>query len=426
MSTVLCILISIGVIFILGPHIVSPTWRTIASWGFGIIGILSFSETGRKWIFPIACIVVAVLVSPYVDSLELQLITRWGLGGIGIIILIASLRPILAEKRRVWAREASWKAEEGAKKKVKELAAKRDIKGLSRSLSNRKYDSVRRAAAEALGQIGDAGAVAPLTAALHDRDNYVRRNSVEALAKMGIAAFTPLVGVLKDKDSYVRQAAAKALGQIGDSRAIVPLSGALKDSDGGVRLNSAEAMAKMGPAAIAPLASALKDNTNSSYVRKTAAKALGQIGDSLAVASLTEALHDNSVDVQQAAVDALDKLLWQPDRSEAGAIYWVTKRQWDQCVNIGGTAVKPLIAILTDSSKSNRQAAAGALVQIYKSGSLNEAHKLLILNQRDKITQKHEDGDQHSDYSESRSSDCDYHSDSRGHVDTGIGINFPA
>ena len=49
---------------------------------------------------------------------------------------------------------------------VDKLKAKRDVKGLSRALSYQKDDEVRRRAAKALGEIGDAQAVEPLTAAL--------------------------------------------------------------------------------------------------------------------------------------------------------------------------------------------------------------------------------------------------------------------
>jgi HEAT repeat protein len=45
--------------------------------------------------------------------------------------------------------------------------------------------SVRRAAAEALGQIGDPRAAEPLKAAFEDSDSNVRRAATDALAALG-------------------------------------------------------------------------------------------------------------------------------------------------------------------------------------------------------------------------------------------------
>jgi HEAT repeat protein len=59
---------------------------------------------------------------------------------------------------------------------------------------------VRRAAAEALGQLGDARAVEPLIARLGDAAWNVRRAAAEALVKIGAPAVEPLIGRLGDDD----------------------------------------------------------------------------------------------------------------------------------------------------------------------------------------------------------------------------------
>jgi HEAT repeat protein len=112
----------------------------------------------------------------------------------------------------------------------------------------------------------------------------------------------------------VPQKAAEALGRIRDPRAVEQLIAALKDEEIGVR--------------------------------EAAAKALGEISDPRAVEPLIAALRDK--EVREAAAKALDKLGWQPDKSEAGATYWIVKRQWDRCVEIGIPAVEPLIKVLKD------------------------------------------------------------------------------
>jgi HEAT repeat protein len=61
-------------------------------------------------------------------------------------------------------------------------------------------------------------------AALKDNDWWVRRDAAEALGEIGDArTVEPLIAVLKDKDRDVRWHAASALGEIGDARAVDPL-----------------------------------------------------------------------------------------------------------------------------------------------------------------------------------------------------------
>ena len=70
------------------------------------------------------------------------------------------------------------------------------------------------------------------------------------------------------------------------------------------------------------------------------------------------------VEVCRAVVLSLEKLGWRPDRSQAGAIYLVMKRQWDMCIEIGESAVEPLITALNDSHEYIRKCAVEALAQI--------------------------------------------------------------
>jgi HEAT repeat protein len=79
-------------------------------------------------------------------------------------------------------------------------------------------------------------------------------------------------------------------------------------------------------------------------IRMDAAEALGEIGDKQAVEPLIEAAeNDNLFCVRAKAAEALEKLGWQPDKSVAGAVYWVNKCDWDKCVELGDVAVEPLI-----------------------------------------------------------------------------------
>jgi HEAT repeat protein len=308
---------------------------------------------------------------------------------------------------------------------VEKMTAKRDIKGLIKALGYEQDSSIREAAAAALGEIGDAGAVEPLTAcalresdttvrvtaesalvkigapaveplsaALKDSDYRVRKVAADTLGRIGMSsveplisalkddhfdvrlsaagalgqigddrALKPLIGALNDRNNTVRSAVASALGQIGDSRAVEPLIGASKDRNNTVRSAVAGALGQIGDArAVEPLIAALKDGDNN--VRLAAASALGQIGDARAVEPLIVALADPDGAVPQKAADALDIAGWRPGGNENGAAYWVARRRWDKCIEIGTPAVGKLIAAFKHSDSIVRSSAADALVRI--------------------------------------------------------------
>jgi DNA-directed RNA polymerase subunit RPC12/RpoP len=102
---------------------------------------------------------------------------------------------------------------------IDELAAKKDVKGLIKALEYQKDQNVRRAAAEELGDIGDARAVEPLIIALKDKYENVRSFAAEALGKIGDArAIEPLDIASVDKNERVSQKAYEAWGMIGLER----------------------------------------------------------------------------------------------------------------------------------------------------------------------------------------------------------------
>ncbi|MCK6625571.1 MAG: HEAT repeat domain-containing protein [Anaerolineae bacterium] len=100
-------------------------------------------------------------------------------------------------------------------------------------------------AAEALGQLGDTRAVKPLIAALRGGDMQLREAAVQALVKFKNTAVEPLINTLHDKDETVRSEVVDALGQLRDVRAIKPLIDALGDKDWLVRDKAAETLGKL-------------------------------------------------------------------------------------------------------------------------------------------------------------------------------------
>ena len=161
---------------------------------------------------------------------------------------------------------------------VDRLKARGDAPGLIKALEYQKLWRVRRDAAVALGQIGDADAVEPLIAGLKDDNPSVRRAAAEALGQIGdAAALGPLIAALKSAAVDVRKTAAEALGQIGDAGSLGPLMAALKDASWSVRRAAAESLGQIGDAdAVEPLKVAYEDQD--SNVRRTAAAALAALG----------------------------------------------------------------------------------------------------------------------------------------------------
>jgi len=229
-------------------------------------------------------------------------------------------------------------------------------------------DSVHKAAAAALGEIG-APAVPGLLAALRDAEEDVRRKAAWVLGKIGDAAAVPgLLAALHDADVDVRVAAAAALGQIGDATAVPGLLAALHDADVDVRWTAARALERIGDAAAVPGRLAALGDADAD-VRWAAAVALGQIGDNAAVPGLLAALGDADADVREAAAAALGEI------GDAAAVPGLLAALGDANADvreaaaaalgeIGAPAVPGLLAALGDADERVREAAAEALGQI--------------------------------------------------------------
>jgi HEAT repeat protein len=183
------------------------------------------------------------------------------------------------------------------------------IPQLITAMQEDKEYGVRRVAAAALGQIGDASAVPYLTTALQqnqDKEMGVRWVAAKALGQIGNAAAVPylITALQQDKESSVRRAAAEALGQIGDVSAVPYLNIALQDRDYELRTTAAKALEQIDdiptiPDLLMGLQASNKD------LRVSSANLLGHIGDAAAVPHLLTALQDELEDVRVAAIKAL-------------------------------------------------------------------------------------------------------------------------
>ena len=108
---------------------------------------------------------------------------------------------------------------------------------------------VRRNSAEVLGKIGNKSAKESLNVAVRDTNKWVRDVADESLALIDIRAASKvdiLVDKLKHNSVLVRRTAADAIGMIGDKRALSALKDALKkEEDMGVKKAMEEVVEKL-------------------------------------------------------------------------------------------------------------------------------------------------------------------------------------
>jgi HEAT repeat protein len=162
---------------------------------------------------------------------------------------------------------------------------------------------VRRAAAKALGEIGDTSAIKGLVACLGDgqEDLYVREGAAWALGKLaedkGIAAATAALvsTAVADENREIADEVARLLMKLGEP-AIKQLVAALSTTDENVILRVAKLLAitRAKAEAVQPLIALL--NSEEDGIVWAAVDLLGEIGDERAVEPLLVGLTDETKD----------------------------------------------------------------------------------------------------------------------------------
>jgi HEAT repeat protein len=187
---------------------------------------------------------------------------------------------------------------------------------------------VRATAASAILSLPAEESAASLIPLLSDKDEFVRREAAYALGRTRRqSAVSHLVHrLLSDKTDEVRGAAAVALGQIGSLDAVSSLSGALvpqlemagsknkkkvkREQNSFVLRSAARSLGQIGNSSALPvLLAVLQDTKAEPDVRREAASALGVIGDRGALPALRVAVSDADPYVSLAANDAIMKIL---------------------------------------------------------------------------------------------------------------------
>ena len=254
---------------------------------------------------------------------------------------------------------------------------------------------VRLAAAVALGRIKHPLAVEYLISVLKDEDAKIRKNAAQALAEMNdtitlvplvstmddlaIGRKTPLVLVrfkdtwiedqlisgMRDDNSEDRGVLVDVLGKIRSRKAADRIISSVKHYSRGLQASAFNALVQIGEPSIEPLISALQDVD--SNMRRSAAFALGRIGDTRAVESLVASLKDEDTNVRWHATSALGKIkdaraiepLFVSSKKDGQSK--VRKQALNALVEMGPLAVERLLQGLKETSSYSRWRAAWAL-----------------------------------------------------------------
>jgi len=271
--------------------------------------------------------------------------------------------------------------------------------------------SVGRSAMGLLVGMG-AAALVVLVPAVESGNATQRQLATWALGDLGendgdgatrAAVRQALLGALDSADHIVRGNAAVGLGQLADSTAVEALVERLADEEEKVRTECRVAIDRIGPPGVPALLVALDDADLAR--RQLAAWVLGDIGErmsdgeprALVIRHLHGALADDDAMVRTNAAVGLGQLGAQ--ESASAIVGLLSDRaappRKGAAVALGMLAapgvVSPLVDLLQDAERDVRAAAAESLVSLYQSGTLDEAERMAVLEQRDFISRGHTD-----------------------------------
>lgn len=206
-------------------------------------------------------------------------------------------------------RNAKWFGERAAYTLGK-FKSQKAIDALMSALKNKSFNTrLRRAAADALGNIGDPQAIETLKWMLENEGKWIRWGVVSALARIGSPdAMDTVIRALRQHGmTYLRDKHVyRALVASQSPKALKLFLTAFKDENWQTRYKAADALLEIGEPATEPLIAALKDQN--SDVRRKAAWVLGKLKAQKAEAALAEVLNDSQWMVRTEANVALMRI----------------------------------------------------------------------------------------------------------------------
>ncbi|HEY0668493.1 MAG TPA: PVC-type heme-binding CxxCH protein, partial [Sphingobacteriaceae bacterium] len=173
--------------------------------------------------------------------------------------------------------------------------------------------AVREKSVELLVARGEAS-VQPLQTALKSKNEDSRIAAVFALYRIGTpGAMMSVRGALSDRSSLVRTAAARVSGLAHDIKAVSRLSEIVKSDQPAVRRQAATALGQIGDKKAVPALLEASAKTNDRFVEHAIISSLTKLRS---IELLITALKHSSVQVQRAAVIALDQMKDSPLKKE--------------------------------------------------------------------------------------------------------------
>jgi len=251
------------------------------------------------------------------------------------------------------------------------------VKVVCRMLSS--SDSrLRLTATTALGYIGDPYAIEPLFSliAQGDAEEALVGAARAAIVQIGSPAVPSLVRALTEHDASVRQRAAELLDELGWE----PVTQELRAARCVARLEWEECI-QIGEPAVEALLRELISPVPEHRVR--AMESLVAIGHP-AADGLQSLLLEGRPAERIAAVEVLDQVGWEPLEDEYACAYWVVKRRWDRCVEIGAPSIPFVLAAMWEEWDYDAAAdAARTLSHLgWRPGDNRDAVLYYLLSQR--------------------------------------------
>jgi len=165
----------------------------------------------------------------------------------------------------------------------------------------------RLACGKALGQTGGPVAAEALVLAMADRNADIRSVAISSLSAIGHPAIPAMVKGLECDRIAVRKWAAVELGRLKAAQAVDALAAALDDDVGEVACLAANALGLIGDErASTPLAE--KFSASSGPLRLACGKALGQTGGTVAAEALVHAMADDNAGIRSVAITSLSAI----------------------------------------------------------------------------------------------------------------------
>jgi len=162
-------------------------------------------------------------------------------------------------------------------------------------------------AIEMLGKLKCRKALEPVRKLLKKKDSIlIKQASIEALGLIGDAGALPEILQYTDSDNkLLREKAGQSLGELAINTSIPHVKKLLKDECPDVRLAAVKALGKMKDSSSVETLMEMAEKSSEADMREEAVKALGKIGDMKAGDLLINKLYDQSEYVRLAAIEAL-------------------------------------------------------------------------------------------------------------------------